>query len=435
MTIRETTLGPNDPNTAQSVNNLAALLKAEGDYVAAEPLYRRALAIWEKVLGPEHPETAIALNNLALLLQDKGDYAEAEPLYRRALTICERVLGPEHPRTALALSNLASLLDRRGDHAAAEPLYRRALGIEEKVLGLQHPRAGITLNSLADLLYRDGKLTEALTLAQQASQVGYPSRETYLAILQAISKRDSTKSAAATKYSFAVIQRVSGNSASAALSQLAVRFAAGSDRLATLVRTEQDLSGEHDALDKAVLAELSKQPAKRSKAREDSLREQLGAVNKRLNKARTRLSSEFPDYVELSRPRVVRLDEVSKLLRPDEALVAVNIATKENDGADYVWAITQNTADWQKLNTKFSDVAHSVARVRESLDPKSGLEFDRAAAYGLYRKVLGPVESLIRSKKHLIFVLNGALTESPTAALDRNRSNWQKVQGCRLADP
>jgi hypothetical protein len=31
----------------------------------ARPLYERALAIREKVPGPEHPDTAASLNNLA----------------------------------------------------------------------------------------------------------------------------------------------------------------------------------------------------------------------------------------------------------------------------------------------------------------------------------------------------------------------------------
>jgi tetratricopeptide (TPR) repeat protein len=46
------------------------------------------------VLGPDHPDVATALNNLASLLQDKGDYADAEPLYRRALAIAEKDSRP-----------------------------------------------------------------------------------------------------------------------------------------------------------------------------------------------------------------------------------------------------------------------------------------------------------------------------------------------------
>ena len=39
-----------------------------------------ALAISEKALGPEHPDVATCLNNLAELYQDQGQHAEAEPL-------------------------------------------------------------------------------------------------------------------------------------------------------------------------------------------------------------------------------------------------------------------------------------------------------------------------------------------------------------------
>ena len=37
------------------------------------------------------------LNNLASLLQDMNCPGEAEPLYRRALEIWEKNLGPDHP--------------------------------------------------------------------------------------------------------------------------------------------------------------------------------------------------------------------------------------------------------------------------------------------------------------------------------------------------
>ena len=44
-----------------SLNNLAALLQAEGDLAGARPLYERALAISKKVLGAEHRNTATSL--------------------------------------------------------------------------------------------------------------------------------------------------------------------------------------------------------------------------------------------------------------------------------------------------------------------------------------------------------------------------------------
>jgi Tetratricopeptide repeat len=51
------------------------------------------LAIAEKSLGPEDPEVAIYLDNLAHLLQGTNRMAEAEPLMRRAEALTEPSLG------------------------------------------------------------------------------------------------------------------------------------------------------------------------------------------------------------------------------------------------------------------------------------------------------------------------------------------------------
>src|SRR6266576_3682423 len=86
LEIREKALGPEHPNTARSLDNLAFLLRSQGgDNAGARPLYERALAIREKALGPEHPDTAASLTNLAFLLQVQGDLSGARPLYERAL--------------------------------------------------------------------------------------------------------------------------------------------------------------------------------------------------------------------------------------------------------------------------------------------------------------------------------------------------------------
>lgn len=48
-------------------NNIRSI--AQGNYAEAESLFQRALTIKEKVLGPEHPEVATSINNLAMLLK------------------------------------------------------------------------------------------------------------------------------------------------------------------------------------------------------------------------------------------------------------------------------------------------------------------------------------------------------------------------------
>jgi tetratricopeptide (TPR) repeat protein len=168
LAIREKALGPDHPDVATSLDNLAQLLEERGDYAGAEPLYRRALAIDEKALGPDHPDVATRLNDLAMLVQAKGDYAGAEPLYRRALAIFEKALGPDHHLVATDLNNLASLLYAKGDYSGPEPLLRRALAIDEKVLGPDHPEVATDLNNLAELFRAKGNYAEAEPLFRRA---------------------------------------------------------------------------------------------------------------------------------------------------------------------------------------------------------------------------------------------------------------------------
>jgi tetratricopeptide (TPR) repeat protein len=80
-----------------------------GNLAEARPYHQRALAIREKALGPDHPNTAQSLNNLGSLLKGMGNLAEARPYYQRALAILEKALGPDHPHTQLVRDNLANL--------------------------------------------------------------------------------------------------------------------------------------------------------------------------------------------------------------------------------------------------------------------------------------------------------------------------------------
>ena len=187
MEIREKTNGPEHPDTAQSINNLAALYWAMGDYTKAEPLLGRALAIKEKALGPEHPDNAMSLNNLAALYDSMGDYAKAEPLYKRALAIEEKALGPDHPKTAESLNNLAALYDSMGDYARAKPLHQRALAIREKALGPDHPKTAESLNNLARLYKTLGDYAKAepiykraLAICEKALRPEHPNTATSL---------------------------------------------------------------------------------------------------------------------------------------------------------------------------------------------------------------------------------------------------------------
>jgi tetratricopeptide (TPR) repeat protein len=73
------------------------------------PLLESALEIRKSELGDRHPNTATSLNNLAALYYSMGQYDRAVPLYESAVSIAEEVLGFDHPNTKAFQENLRSL--------------------------------------------------------------------------------------------------------------------------------------------------------------------------------------------------------------------------------------------------------------------------------------------------------------------------------------
>jgi CHAT domain-containing protein/Tfp pilus assembly protein PilF len=169
LTIRQKQLGPDHLLVADSLNNIAALYFALGDYVKAEPRFKQALEIREK----QHEDLLIAnsLNSLAGLYQARGDYDRAEPLFKRALEIREKKLGSEHPVVARMLNNLGLLYQKKRDYVQAEPLFKRALEIRQKTLPADHPDIAKSLNNLAVMYQELGRLDEALPLYTRALDI------------------------------------------------------------------------------------------------------------------------------------------------------------------------------------------------------------------------------------------------------------------------
>jgi len=102
--------------------------QANNYYPEAEKQYKRDLAFREEFLGPEHPDLAINLNNLADLYKAQDKYAEAEPLYKRSLAIQEKALGPEHTQVIENFHNLCEVSKARDKYAEVESLLERKLG-------------------------------------------------------------------------------------------------------------------------------------------------------------------------------------------------------------------------------------------------------------------------------------------------------------------
>ncbi len=171
MLIRERILGPDHPDVAEVVSNLATAWRERGDYANARPLYVRAVRIFEKVPGRTCPGLIWTLNHLARLALEEGKDAEAESLFRRAMRASEETLVASHPQVALGLNGLAEVHLKRGQEAEAELMTRRAQAILD---GQDQPVATARcLDLLARIATRRGKFAEAQALFKQSLDILY----------------------------------------------------------------------------------------------------------------------------------------------------------------------------------------------------------------------------------------------------------------------
>ncbi len=114
------------------ITGLNAEARAIAD-LATEKSYKEQLSKWEQDAGPEHSSVAHYLNELAEFYRTRGRYAEAEPLYERAVMIWENYFGPENPYLATGLENYAKLLEETDRAGLAGEMEQRARSIRAKL--------------------------------------------------------------------------------------------------------------------------------------------------------------------------------------------------------------------------------------------------------------------------------------------------------------
>jgi CHAT domain-containing protein len=215
-----------------------------------------------------------------------------------------------------------------------------------------------------------------------------------------------------------VVQRAAQSAAAAAVNKLGARLAAGSGRLAGLVRNDQDLAAEAEALDNAIIAAVSKEPAKRDAAAEQRIRDRMAEIVKQRAALQGVFAAEFPDYAALSNPQPLAVKEIQALLSDGEVLLAY--AT--GDDESYVFAVTRRSAEWKPIALGTAALSEKVTAFRRGLDVGALRQsaqggkpvlFDLGLANELYASLIGPVEELTKDARHVLVVPSGPLTSLP----------------------
>src|SRR5229473_3260118 len=172
LDLRRRVLGPEHPQTLNSMSNLAGVLSAERRLPESEKLNRETLNLYRRVLGPENPQALRLMHNLAFVLSLEGRYTEAEKLDREALDLRRHVLGPEHPATLATMRDLSVDLSRERRYAEAEKLIRDTINLSRRILGPENQFTASTVYCLGGIEARKGNRPKALSLLRQALDTG-----------------------------------------------------------------------------------------------------------------------------------------------------------------------------------------------------------------------------------------------------------------------
>lgn len=171
LTIRERILGPDHPQVANTLQDLAMVARYQGHQEEALTYSKRALTILEKNLGPHHSLVSKALTTIGMIHESRGEFEEARNVHERALSITEQAYGPEHNNTAIALTNLANAIGEEGKNDEAIALYTRALGIQEKTFGVGHIKTANILQNIGATLTEIGKYQDGLPYYERALDI------------------------------------------------------------------------------------------------------------------------------------------------------------------------------------------------------------------------------------------------------------------------
>jgi serine/threonine protein kinase/tetratricopeptide (TPR) repeat protein len=170
-------LGPDHPDTLQSVHHLARSYHALGRYAEALTLAEETLALRKAKLGPDHRDTLRSMKLLACSYAYLARRAEALRLREETLSLMKARLGPDDPDTLRSMYYLASSYSAAGRHAEALRLREETLALRRATLGPDHPDTLRSMNGVACSHAELGRHADAVTryedtLARQQARLG-----------------------------------------------------------------------------------------------------------------------------------------------------------------------------------------------------------------------------------------------------------------------
>jgi CHAT domain-containing protein len=372
------------------------------------------LDIYKQVLGERHPLYARSLNNLAALYQAQGEYAQAEPLYHQALAaLRQRPEGPLLEFGQLIAADLRPLPDTVSVLANYCVLLQQHLGPRPTTAQLRAADHAFALAlTLRERLRQEVLQQDASKLHHGAEALDLIPRR--IGFCQRLFEREGR--VADLESALAAAEQ---GSARVFLEQL------GKARALSVGRVNAELRGQEAALrrqlrelDKRIAVEQDKPSDKRDPDKVGQLLEEQKKVEAQLAELIRRMEKEYPQYAALKYPKPCSLAQARACLAPTE----VALLFVPGDKKSYMLLLEARPAPDDKANgiaiyplSSQDDLAEGsfLLTDRETLERPAKA---RAAGAQAYELLLAPVKDRIRGKD-LVIVPGGPLGYLPFEAL------------------
>jgi tetratricopeptide (TPR) repeat protein len=164
-------LGPLDPNTLKSTNDLGWAYSSAGKWTAALPFFEEAMKQRKATLGPTHPDTLISIDNLGTAYQSAGKLDLAISLHKETAEAFKATLGPDHHDTLVSEFNLAGAYQNIGKVDLALKMHQDTLDRLKATMAPNDPLTYATMRAIAHGYQSVGKVDQAISLAKETLEL------------------------------------------------------------------------------------------------------------------------------------------------------------------------------------------------------------------------------------------------------------------------
>ena len=312
--------------------------------------------------------------------------------------------------------------------------------LESKIVGNELEVYDNTLIYAVDyikILKSTGNLEKALSIAQQLisqrldnsslqsiiqkKNILYRFHEIYLDLLFEV------KGNSYVEESFIVSQITKNSEISEYLKNSIITLSAENSQLEKFVTQKKKIELE--------ISNLAKSDYSNSDLSEEKILLQKNKIWKKLNKkldsTNNKISSQFPEYFELLKPKIYNIKTVQEKLNDNDIIIST-FTGRENL---YIWSISKDHITFDKIDITFDDLKSLVSEIRQTLDQSDIVNasqlkpFDFDLSNELYKMLFQNINNDLTNFNSIFFVLDSSLQSLPLEILitDTNNKNYQNA--------